>query len=215
MVSTTFTRNVWFAALPALSLAVQCTVVAPTGSTSPEVASHDTGAGPLTRSVAVTANETVAPPGRVASAVTAAGTVITGAVVSTTVAVNDDAGDTLPWWSLAVQLTVVLPRANVEPDGGVHTTVGLASTASVPEAANETRAPDGPVASVVTLAGTTSAGAVRSATVTVKPDVAVLPWASVAVQVTVVAPRGINEPDTGVHFTATGPSTRSEAVGPV
>jgi hypothetical protein len=50
-------------------------------------------------------------------------------------------------------------------------------------------------------------------TVTVNVFVVVLPWESLAVHVTVVAPIGKFEPDAGVHVTATGPSTRSFAVG--
>ena len=44
---------------------------------------------------------------------------------------------------------------------------------------------------------------------------ALLPAASAAVQLTVVAPVGNIPPDAGVHATASGPSTRSVAVGSV
>jgi hypothetical protein len=44
---------------------------------------------------------------------------------------------------------------------------------------------------------------------------ALLPAVSVAVQLTVVAPVGNVPPDAGVHATATGPSTKSLAVGSV
>jgi hypothetical protein len=49
----------------------------------------------------------------------------------------------------------------------------------------------------------------------VKLAEALLPAASVAEQLTVVAPVGNVAPDAGVHATAIGPSTRSVAVGSV
>src|SRR3954447_23040562 len=62
-------------------------------------------------------------------------------------------------------------------------------------------------------AGRWSVGAVVSCTVTVNVAVAVLPAWSVAVQVTVLPPRGNVAPDGGWQSTATAPSTRSLAVG--
>src|SRR5438105_15383955 len=52
-----------------------------------------------------------------------------------------------------------------------------------------------------------------SATVTVKAVVAVFPWTSPAEQVTVVTPTGKVAPEAWSQPTATGPSTRSVAVG--
>ena len=54
-------------------------------------------------------------------------------------------------------------------------------------------------------------GGVVFCTVTVNEPVAVLWWASVVVQVTVVVPTG-NVPDAGLQLTGTEPSTRSVAV---
>lgn len=51
--------------------------------------------------------------------------------------------------------------------------------------------------------------------VTVNVEVAVLPWASVAEQVTVVVPNVNVEPEAGEQLTATEPSTISAAVGAV
>jgi hypothetical protein len=48
-----------------------------------------------------------------------AGTVIVGGVVSWTV-MWKDAVEVFPAASLAVQVTVVVPSGNVEPDAGVH-----------------------------------------------------------------------------------------------
>ena len=71
-----------------------------------------------------------------------AGTVTTGAVVSTTVIVNE-AVPVLPLESVAVQVTVVGPKAKRLPDAGVQTGVIEPSTRSVAVAVNGTSAPDG------------------------------------------------------------------------
>ena len=61
--------------------------------------------------------------------------------------------------------------------------------------------------------GTTRFGGVVSRTSTRKLAVAVFPCASVALQVTVVAPRWKSAPLLGTHEGSTGPSTASTAVG--
>jgi hypothetical protein len=48
------------------------------------------------------------------------GQTIVGGCVSLTVTVNEQADDVRPPASVAVQLTVVGPFGNVEPDGGVQ-----------------------------------------------------------------------------------------------
>lgn len=58
------------------------------------------------------------------------GQVIEGACVSLTVTVNEQLAG-LPDASLTVQLTVVVPFANVEPDGGVQTGVPTPGQLSV------------------------------------------------------------------------------------
>ena len=92
---------------------------------------------PSTVSVAVAVNVTTAPLGPVASAVISAGTVTTGAVVSTTVTVKS-ADPVLPAVSVAEQVTVVGPSAKVLPDAGVQTGVIEPSTVSVAVAVNVT-----------------------------------------------------------------------------
>ena len=82
-----------------------------------------------------------------------AGTVTTGSVVSTTVTVKL-ADPVLPALSVAEQVTVVGPSANVLPDAGVETGVIEPSTVSVAVAVNVTTAPAELVASVVISAGT-------------------------------------------------------------
>ena len=76
-----------------------------------------------------------------------------------------------------------------------------------------TRAPSGPVASVGPTEKGSKTGAVVSSTRTVNVPVAVLSWASVAEQVTVVSPRPKVVPLAGSQVTVTSPSTMS-AAGP-
>src|SRR5215831_19468863 len=90
-----------------------------------------------------------------------AGTVITGAVVSLTVTVND-AEATLPALSDAVHVTVVVPSGKVDPDAGVHVTGTTPSTSSSADAVYVTTAPAGLVASAVMFAGTVITGGIVS-----------------------------------------------------
>ncbi len=64
-----------------------------------------------------------------------------------------------------------------------------------------TIAPPAPVASIVMGAVHSTLGGVVSSTVIVKLQVAEFPAASVAVQVTVVVPKGKSEPEAGVQLT--------------
>src|SRR5262249_38664745 len=89
------------------------------------------------------------------------------------------------------------------------------STRSYADTLNVTEAPDGPVASAVMFAGTVTAGAVVSATVTVKVFEPGLPAASVAEHVTVVAPSANVDPDAGTHVGVIDPSTASVADAPL
>ena len=103
--------------------------------------------------------------------------------------------------SVAVQVTVVGPSGNVEPDAGRHATVtpGQLSCA----------AGNGKLTTAVILPG--SAGLVMSGswvmvgfwvsfTVTLKLMLATLPEASLAEQFTVVMPTGKTEPEAGVQL---------------
>src|SRR2546426_143577 len=60
--------------------------------------------------------------------------------------------------------------------------------------------------------GTVTCGAVVSLTVIVNEDEPVFPWASVAVQSTLVVPSANIEPEAGVQTGVSLPSTRSSAV---
>jgi hypothetical protein len=59
-----------------------------------------------------------------------AGQVIAGGVVSATVIVKLQL-TLLPLASVAVQVTVLVPRANTEPDPGAQTIIGLGSQTSL------------------------------------------------------------------------------------
>src|SRR5258706_100429 len=121
-----------------------------------------------------------------------------GAVVSTTVTPNEPEVE-FPAVSVAEQLTVVAPRANVSPEAWSQLTETRPSTMSLAEVANVTLAPAGPVASAVWSVGRTREGAVVSLTVTWnEPDV-VRPPPSVTLQFTVVVPRAKVEPDAGAQ----------------
>jgi hypothetical protein len=129
------------------------------------------------------------------------GTVTLGSVVSETVTPKL-ALPVLPCASVALQVTDVVPSANVEPDEGEQLAPREPSTASVAEAEKVTLAPPGPVASALAEPGTLTLGAVVSWTTTSK-------WASdvslvsgfVAVHVTEVVPSGKLLPEPGTQET--------------
>ena len=125
-----------------------------------------------------------------------------------------------PEWSVAVKVTL-----EVEPTGKSRVPetviVGLGSTRSVAVAPlrkaaisgfDESRTFTPAGATTVMLLGACTTGGVVSWTSTVVVALPVLPWLSVAVQVTVVEPSGNVEPELGVHEAATEPSTRSLAL---
>ena len=125
--------------LSLLSVAEQVTVVVPIGKVLPDAGVQTGVIEPSTVSVAVAVNVTTAPAELVASVVISAGTVTTGAVVSTTVTVKV-ADPVLPALSVAEQVTVVGPSGKVLPDAGVQTGVIEPSTVSVAVAVNVTTA---------------------------------------------------------------------------
>ena len=146
-------------------------------------------------SAVASANVATAPAGPVASTVTSAGGVTTGAVVSVTVTVKNP-DPVLPWASVAEHVIVVTPTGNVSPDRWSHGAASGPSTASSAVAsANVATAPAGLVASTTTSAGGVTTGAVASVTVTVNDAEPGFPCASVAEHVTVVAPRANASPE--------------------
>jgi hypothetical protein len=119
--------------------------------------------------------------------------------------------------SVALQVTVVAPSANSDPDAGLHATFAIGpSTASVAVGTEYvTVEPLGAFASTVTFAGTPEkTGGVVSVklTVTVNDAVPRFPCASVALQVTVVVPTGNKAPDAGMQLVGNWPSTLSTAL---
>lgn len=122
--------------------------------------------------------------------------------------------------SFAVQVTVVTPSGNVEPDGGLHTTVvtpeqlslatGVAKVTTLPVVTGHVGA-----AIAVTLAGQVSEGGWLSVTVTVNVQVLVFLLVSVTEQVTVVTPFRKAVPLAGVQVTLPTPEQLSLAAGVV
>src|SRR2546425_8292710 len=141
----------------------------------------------------------------------ASGHVTLGLCVSRTVTVNEQVL-VLCAASKAVQVTVVVPSANVLPLAGKQVTLSLPSTMSLAVAVKVTVAPAALVASAVIGAGQLTVGAVVSRTVTANEQVLVLCAASKAVQVTVVLPRAKVLPLAGEQVTLSVPSTMSLAV---
>ena len=129
VVSATVTVKLALALLPEPSVAVQMTVVVPTGNELPEGGTHVGVRLPLAVSVALAVNVTWAPPGPVAGTLIGPGTLRTGGVVSWTVTGNELL-PVFPWLSVAVHVTVVVPSWNVLPDAGAHVGVRLPSTRS-------------------------------------------------------------------------------------
>src|SRR2546425_319491 len=208
--AVTVTVNDAAVLLPCASVALQVTVVAPTGNVDPLAGVHVVATAPSSASVAEAVKVKTAPVALIASTVAFAGTVTTGPVVSVTVTVND-AAPMLPCASVAVHVTVVAPSGKVDPLAGVHVVATTPSSASVADAVKVKTAPAAFVASTVAFAGTITTGPVVSVTVTVNDAALVLPCASVALHVTVVAPNGNVAPLAGAQLTAALPSSRSVA----
>ena len=142
----------------------------------------------------------MAPLGDVASAETDGGTVMEGGVVSCTFTVNV-ALELFPLASVALQVTVVVAIAKVDPDEGEHVTVLLPETTSCAVGVVKgTLAPKADIASCVMGPGTlVITGGVESTTVIV--NVAELPFPSVsaALQLTVCWPSENVEPESGLQ----------------
>ncbi len=205
--------------LPAVSVAVQVTVVVAIANVEPDPGEHVTPTEPDTASLAVgLVNVTEAPEAEVASAVMFAGTLlITGPVVSTTVILKV-AVLLFPCVSVAVHVIVCGPMENVAPEVASQLEVATASSGSVNETVKVTAAPAELVASAVMSAGTPMTGGVEShgPTVTLNGAVEALLRVSLAEQVTVVVvPAGKVAPEAGLQLTGLEPSTRSVAVGSV
>ena len=116
--------------------------------------------------------------------------------------------------SLTVQVTVVVPFGNVEPDGGEQVGAPTPGQLSLTVGAGYVTTAEHRFGSVllVMLTGQMIDGGCVSLIVTVNEQLAVLPEASLAVQVTVVVPFGKAPPDAGEQMTDAPPQL-SEPVG--
>src|SRR5438552_18583501 len=111
--------------------------------------------------------------------------------------------------SVALQATVVGPRANAEPDAGTHVT-GSDVGPSAAVGAVQLTVVDMPVAGTVMFAGMPEMiGPLASKASTLNVAEAVFPAASVLVQRTDVVPRPNVEPVVGEQATGSDPSTAS------
>jgi hypothetical protein len=217
VVSTRFTVTLKSAlpVLPCESVAVQVTFVVPTGKVLPEDGLQLTGTGPSTLSFALAENVTLVPEVLGVFTLKLAGTLTTGGVWSTRFTVTLKlALPVLPWESVAVHVTFVVPIGKVLPEDGLQLTGSGPSTLSFALAENVTAVPPVDSLSTEKSAGTLTTGGVVSSmlTVTVKDAEPVFPCESVALHVTVVVPTGKVLPDAGLHVGVSGPSTMSVAV---
>jgi hypothetical protein len=218
--ASTWTVNDEVAELPAASEAVHTTVEVPRAKVLPDACTQVTVTVPLTRSEAVGAvYDTTAPAAEVASTHGMLDGVLrmVGGVLSHTVTVKLDVAE-LPFESVVLHVTVVVPRGNVEPDGSTQATVTEPSTKSV--AVGLVYVTTRPAAEVASWHGMSDGvpvmvGGVLSHTSTMKEEEAELPAVSTAVHTTVEVPRGNTLPDPFTHITVTEPLTTSVAVGMV
>jgi hypothetical protein len=203
--SVTVTWKLQLAVLPAASLTVQLTVDVPTGKVEPEagVQTGEPTPGQLSLTVGggyVTTPVHIGPPPGTGSGF--GGQVMVGAVLSTTVTVNEQVAS-LPAASRTVQVTVVIPSENEEPEGGTQLGAPTPGQLSLTVgSAQVTVAEHIPLAEAGAGAGgQVIVGSCASFTVTSKQQVAWLPDESVAVQQTSVVPTGKNDPEAGVQTT--------------
>jgi hypothetical protein len=141
-----------------------------------------------------------------------AGQVIVGTVLSLTVTVNEQLLVPFPV-SMALQVTDVVPLANVAPLVGLHVVVTVPPQTLVPVAVHLTTCEqDVDDVFVVMLPGQAMFGG-GDASDTVKLQVFVLPQSSAAVHVTLVLPVTKPVPGTGTQTTFGTPPQGSLAVG--
>ena len=185
VVSTTSTRCLAAASLPAASVAVQVTVVVPRGNRAG--ASLVTDAMPDPPSAAAgSPSATSFESAEAASTLTSGGALTDGAAVSDT-ATLCRAVASLPATSRAVQVTIVVPRGN---RAGASLATDITPTASTTAgSASSTAVPSAPAASAATSWTAPIAGGIVSRTVTFCVATAMFPAPSIAVQITVLMPR--------------------------
>jgi hypothetical protein len=175
LLGVTATVNLAVRTFRAESDARQRTVVVPTGNVAPGAGAQVTGTAPDTASrPRGIAYRTTAPAVDDAGTVIPAGTpVMTGAIVSRTVTLND-ATVSFPSSSRATQRTSVVPSGNVDAGLGAHESDATLPPESSAVTSYETVAPDALVASTTRSPGVWITGARPSTTVTVNSVVDVL-----------------------------------------
>jgi hypothetical protein len=154
--TVTVTTNECAVVLPALSVALQATVVAPSAKTAPLAGTQLTGSVPSTTSVAVKEYVTATPP-LVGAVRLRSLTENTGGVVSTTRMVNAPEA-VAPRESVTVQTRSVAPIGKVEPEADWQSGTSVPSSTSWPEEVKATTAPPSVLPSTVMSAGTWMAG---------------------------------------------------------
>lgn len=194
------------------SVAVHVTIVVPIGKADPEAGTQATDApGQLSEAVAEKFTTAEHRPASFPTEM-GAGQFATGAWVSLTVTVNEHV-PVFEAASVAVHVTVVVPRGKVEPDGGTQATVDPGQLSIADGVAKLTTAEHRPGSfPTVTGDGHETVGACESLTVTEKLHDPVLEEASVAVHVTIVVPIENVDPEAGTHETVV-PGQLSEADG--
>src|SRR3954453_4213053 len=133
---------------PELFVAVQCTVVVPTGNMSPDVWSHETGSAPSSKSLALGEKVSGFPAGSCVTSWMSAGTDTAGAA-SRTVTVKLTGSASFPAGSCPWHVTVVAPIGNMSPEPSEPQTMASApagSSGSVAVTSNVTGAPSFEVA---------------------------------------------------------------------
>src|SRR6266404_6045969 len=130
--SFTATLKLQEAGLPAASRTLQVTNVVPIGKAKPDAGLHEGVSVPSQLSVAVAAKVTAAVhlPGSLQT-VLSCGQLICGASQSLTVTLKVHVAVLFGFAPVAVQVTWVMPLGNVEPGGGLQTTVGVPPQLSV------------------------------------------------------------------------------------
>ena len=185
VVSSTETSCVSAASLPAASVAVQVTVVVPSGNRAGASLATDAIPDPPS-DAAASPSGTAFEPAEAASNATSGGARIDGRTVSSTTTLCS-AVASLPATSRAVQVTAVAPRGN---SAGASLEMDMTPTASKTcGSASSTAVPSAPAASALTSWTAPIAGGIVSRTVTLCVATAMLPAPSIAVQMTVLMPR--------------------------
>ena len=180
--SSTVTVNAASDVLPAASVAMQVTVVVPSGNIDPLGGVQVNDCTKPELSPASTSKSTTAFPIAEAETTMGAGTVVKTGGVSSITSISNWAIEELPAASVAVHVTSVTPIGSAEPDGGTQSTVTAPVALSLAVATYGTTALSAvDRAGTLKFAGRSSTGGVPSTTLTVLVAVVVRPNVSVTV----------------------------------